>query len=136
MSSPTVYPPTSLNAPLFPPISPPPPARPNTAPHCNKLVHHMLSPHIVTPLNCNAWAHFLTDDPDKEFVSSLLQIIKFGANIRFLGDQAARPQKTLNQLFSPCRLFSHLLTNYWPVTMLMALSFSPHLINFTAHPWV
>jgi hypothetical protein len=96
MSSPVVYSPTSLsNALLFLSISPLPPARPNTAPHCNKLVHHILFPHIVTPLNYNAWAHFLTDYPDKEFVLLLLQIIKFGINIRFLGDQAACPSKNI-----------------------------------------
>jgi hypothetical protein len=55
----------------------------------------MSSPLVKTPLNYDAWAHFLTDYPDKEFVLSLLQIIKFGINIGFQGDQAAHLSKNL-----------------------------------------
>ena len=96
MLSPVVYSSASLpNALFFPPIPPLPPARPNTAPHCNTLANHTSSPHVVTALNYDAWAHFLTDYPDKEFISSLLHIIKFGTNIGFQGVQAARPSKNL-----------------------------------------
>src|ERR1700734_1975501 len=95
-STPSVYSPVLLpNAPIFPPIFPSPPAHPNTAPHCNTIVHHNSSPHVNTPLNHDAWAHFLSDYPDKVFVSSLLHIIKFGANIGFQGAQATRPSKNL-----------------------------------------
>jgi hypothetical protein len=84
------------NAQLFPPISPLPPARPNTAPRCNVVVQQGLLPHVITPLIHDAWAHFLKDYPNREFVSSLLHIIKFGANIGFRGVQAApRASKNL-----------------------------------------
>jgi hypothetical protein len=95
-SSPMVYFPNLLsNALLFSPISSPPLTHPNTASCCNKLVHHMSSPLVKTPLNYGAWAHFLTNYPDKEFVLSLLQIIKFGTNIGLQGDQAAGLSKNL-----------------------------------------
>ena len=83
------------NAQLFPPIFPLPPARPNTAPRCNVVVQQVSTPHVITPLVHDAWAHFLKDYPDKEFVSSLLHIIKFGAKIGFQGVQAARMSKNL-----------------------------------------
>ena len=102
-SSPPHYFSASLpNTWLFPPIFPLPPARPNTAPRCNMINQHISSPHVVTPLIHDAWAYFLADYPDKEFVSSLLHIIKYGANIGFQGAQAARPSKNLKSaLWSP-----------------------------------
>jgi hypothetical protein len=83
------------NTQLFPPIFLLPPIHPNTAPCCNMLVQQPSSPHGVTLLNHSAWAHFLADYPDKNFVSSLLQIIEFGANIGFRGVQTAQPSKNL-----------------------------------------
>ena len=83
------------NSQLFLPIFPLPSACPNTAPHCNMIIQHTLSPHVVTPLIYDTWAHFLTDYPDKEFVLSLLHIIKFGANISFQGAQGAHLSKNL-----------------------------------------
>ena len=73
----TSYSPFSTSLPiaqLFPPTFPLPPNHPNTAPHCNKLVQHVSSPHVVSPLIHNAWAHFLANYPDKEFVSSYFQV--------------------------------------------------------------
>jgi hypothetical protein len=67
----------------------------NTTLHCNAVVQHTFSPHVISPLNHDAWAHFLADYPDKEFVSSILQIIKFGANIGFQGVLATQPLKNL-----------------------------------------
>lgn len=48
-----------------------------------------MSPHVITLLIHDAWAHFLGDYPDKDFVLALLHIIKFGANIGFQGAPAA-----------------------------------------------
>jgi hypothetical protein len=63
------------------------------------LVQHISPIHVVSPLIHDGWPHFLADYPDRDFVSSLLQIIKFGANIRFQGCQAALSSKNLKSAF-------------------------------------
>lgn len=100
---------------LFTPNSPPPP-RPNTDPRCNTFLFTPISgstsasfsnpplptspnsfspPRVSTPLVLDAWAFYLQDYPDRLFVSSLLHIIEFGANIGFVGPEIVRPCKDL-----------------------------------------
>ena len=65
-----------------------PPLRPNTNPRCNLLQPSSpSSTPVQSSLVLRAWRFFLHDYPDKDFVSLLLHIIEFGANIGFIGQQ-------------------------------------------------
>src|SRR5271154_1366203 len=76
---------------LFPPSSVLPPARPNTDPRCNSPPpSDQISAPVPSSLIVEAWEFFLHDYPDKKFVSSLLHIIRFGANIGFIGQPAVQ----------------------------------------------
>jgi hypothetical protein len=50
---------------------------------------------VLSPLHINAWDHYLHDYPDRTFVAMLLQIISFGANLGFIGDQHPQSCKNL-----------------------------------------
>lgn len=80
---------------MFPPFSTPP-LRPNTNPRCNKFSPSPFPSTIVsTPLHRDAWAHYLSDYPDRAFVASILQIIESGANIGFSASETVRPCRNL-----------------------------------------
>ncbi len=69
------------------PASPPPPARPNTDPRTNSPINTSSMPTVSSALNISNWDFYLRDYPDRDFVTSLLQIIKHGANVGFSGDR-------------------------------------------------
>ena len=50
---------------------------------------------MSSPLRINAWEHYLHDYPDRTFVATLLQIISFGADLGFIGDQHPQSCKNL-----------------------------------------
>lgn len=76
-----------LNADLFPALTLPP-IRPNTDPRANTFDHsHDSLPRVPSLLNMGAWEHYLSDYPDRMFVSSLLQIIRVGATTGFGGEE-------------------------------------------------
>ncbi|KAF7368055.1 Integrase/recombinase xerD [Mycena sanguinolenta] len=65
------------------------PPRPNTAPRANAVsLDSPSTPTIHSVLNEDAWAFYLRDYPDAEFVSVLLNIIRHGANLGFTGDKS------------------------------------------------
>ncbi|KAG5715762.1 Integrase/recombinase xerD like protein [Termitomyces sp. T112] len=66
------------------PISPP---CPNTDPCANApLLDTTSLLRVSSSLNEEAWLHYLCDYPSHHFVSTLFQIICFGANLGFMGD--------------------------------------------------
>lgn len=74
---------------LFPPGLPPP-IRPNSDPRVNRVPPDTATlPRVSSTLNRDAWAYFLRDYPDRDFVESLLHIIEHGADIGFTGDRLA-----------------------------------------------
>lgn len=92
---------------LFPPLSSLPPLRPNTDPRCNSFTPPLVSispfnkpfQRVSTPLVRDSWAFYLQDYPDRGFVSSLLNIIDYGANIGFSGPEVVLPAKNLKSAF-------------------------------------
>ena len=74
----------------------PPPARPNSAPRANLApsIPLTLSDRVSSTLVHDAWASYLQDYPDPQFVSTILHIIKYGANVGFTGEM--KEQASLN----------------------------------------
>ncbi|KAG5715760.1 hypothetical protein E4T56_gene13727 [Termitomyces sp. T112] len=65
-----------------------PPACPNTDPRANTpLLDTSSLPRITSSLNEDAWLHYLHSYPDQRLVSTLSQIIQFGANLGFSSDR-------------------------------------------------
>ncbi|KAG5717075.1 hypothetical protein E4T56_gene4071 [Termitomyces sp. T112] len=61
-------------------------AHPNTNPCANSLTDTKSLPQAISSLNIAAWAYYLCKYPTQSFVSSIMQIIKFGTNLGFTGD--------------------------------------------------
>ncbi|KAG5726145.1 hypothetical protein E4T56_gene3987 [Termitomyces sp. T112] len=97
LPSPSLSPDFAPNLPnshLFSP-GPPLPKRPNTDPCCNSTkLRPPSSSTVSSPLVIDAWRYYLHDYPDPTFVSTLLNIIQFGAAIGFLGEE--RYQSCIN----------------------------------------
>lgn len=85
------------NAHLFPPLSMLPPSRPNTDPRCNCPIPNISSicQPVVSPLKADVWAAFLADYPDSRLVTSLIQIINYGANVGYDGPDIICPSRNL-----------------------------------------
>ncbi|KAI1791545.1 hypothetical protein LXA43DRAFT_840628, partial [Ganoderma leucocontextum] len=63
-----------------------PPARPNTDPRANAtLLRPLVEPPVCSSLRREAWARHLADYPDRNYVTSLLHIIEFGAALGYTG---------------------------------------------------
>jgi hypothetical protein len=85
--------PSLPHADLFPPL-PLPPLCLNSDPRCNTPHSASLSP-ISSTLNFDAWDFYLRDYPNRVFVSSLLHIIRFGANTGFSSLEYPQSCRTL-----------------------------------------
>ncbi|KAJ6474252.1 hypothetical protein C8R45DRAFT_935650 [Mycena sanguinolenta] len=73
----------------FPKLTLPPP-RPNSDPQINTApVNTSLLPTVSSVLNEDAWTFYLRDYPDRNFVLSLIHIIRHGANLGFTGDKTS-----------------------------------------------
>ncbi|KAF5384159.1 hypothetical protein D9615_003180 [Tricholomella constricta] len=102
---PVLAPPSRTSPPPFTPNLPhrllfapglPPLLRPNSDPRANTFRSSSPSPPPVpSRLVHDAWSFYLADYPDRTFVDSLLNIIQFGANIGFLGDNYEQSCKNL-----------------------------------------
>ena len=80
---------------LFPVVSTPP-THPNTNPCCNSLASCPAGlPPAISPLKRATWASYLAEYPDREFVSTLLNIIDVGASIGHVGTQKSQSCKNL-----------------------------------------
>ncbi|KAF5387550.1 hypothetical protein D9757_006561 [Collybiopsis confluens] len=119
------------------PVLSSPPARPNSDPRCNSIpfggFSTPLSP-VSSSLNYGAWDFYLKDYPDRSFVSSLLHIIRFGANIGFLSPENSQSCKNLLSAHEHPEFVDTSLADMVAKGHLAGPFDSPPLANFRCSP--
>jgi hypothetical protein len=120
---------------LFPPGTLPP-SRPNSAPRANRvpLIPLAASQRVSSTLVKDAWAFYLKEYPDPSFVSTILHIIEFGANIGYSGDLREQSCDNLRSALEHPDVVSAEYNSLLSIGRLHGPFPSPPLPNFRCSP--